>query len=66
MKIICIDNKFFEEYLTINKIYDGLDSKISFMSGVLTYLIIDDKGGSYYYSKTRFKLVRTEKIKQLL
>ena len=64
MKVKCIDNKYFEKYLTIGEIYDVIS-----IDHEGDYKLCDNYGEQGYYYKYRFKPlseIRNEKIDKLL
>ena len=64
MKVVCIKNIGHEHRLTIGKTYD-----IITINEYGDYIIIDDEGYKWWFSKERFKPLaeyRNEKIDKLL
>lgn len=51
MIIMCMDNRGFEDCLTISKIYKVIDDK----HDDDYFIIINDKGDAMFYDKKRFK-----------
>lgn len=63
MKVVCIDNKKLEKYLTIGKIYDVIYDSDDY------YHLINDNNRLWFYYMEDFKLlseVRNKKIDKLL
>jgi S-adenosylmethionine hydrolase len=64
MKVVCIDNKDLEKYLTISKIYETI------VENKHGYIIINDNGClDWWYPKECFKTIieiRNKKINKLL
>jgi len=66
--VVCTDNKTYEPYLTLNKLYEV--TKFSrLQSGFETYddyvTIINDDGREYSYINTRFLLINEWREKRL-
>ena len=62
IKIICVNNKWYESSLTINNIYEG-------ESDGFFYKIINEHGNYYYYHKHRFITLaefREQRINKIL
>lgn len=51
MKVVCIDNRYFEDVLTLNKEYAVIDE------GIISYLIACDDKQHRGLSKDRFHIV---------
>ena len=63
MKVKCIDNRGFNEYITIGKTYDVIEEDD------MSYTIINDNGHGWWLNKQCFKTIseiRNEKINKLL
>lgn len=66
--VVCTDNKTYESYLTLNKLYEVTQFS-RLQSGFETYddyiTIIDDKGNRYSYINNRFLLINEWREKRL-